>query len=83
MGAGSAALSTFLFTVSGLDMVLNVFRGWAPAALVDVIASMSFMTRFESLSRGVIDLRDLVFFVSLMAFWLFATAMAVDAKKAG
>ena len=73
----------FLFTLSGLDLVLNAFRAWAPAALVDAVASMSFLTRFEALSRGVIELRDLVFFLSLMGFWLFATVMAVDAKKAG
>ncbi len=79
----AGAVVCFLFTLSGLDMVLNFFRPWAPGALVDVIASMSFLTRFEALSRGVIELRDLVFFFSLMAFWLFATTMAVDAKKAG
>ena len=79
----AGAVVCFLFTLSGLDMVLNVFRAWAPSALVDAIASMSFLTRFEALSRGVIELRDLIFFLSLMGFWLFATVMAVDAKKAG
>jgi ABC-2 type transport system permease protein len=77
------AVVCFLFTFSGIDMVLNVFRGWAPGVVVDTIASMSFLTRFDALSRGVIELRDLVFFLSLIAFWLFATVMAVDAKKAG
>ncbi len=78
----AGAVVCFLFTLSGLDLVLNFFRPWAPLALIDVIASMSFLTRFEALSRGVIELRDLVFFLSLMAFWLFATVMAVDARKA-
>jgi ABC-2 type transport system permease protein len=72
----------FLFTLSGMDLVLNLFRGWSPAVLVDTIASFSFLTRFESLMRGVIELRDIVFFVSLMAFWLFATVIAVDSRKA-
>jgi ABC-2 type transport system permease protein len=63
--------------------VLGLFRPWAPDAVVDTIASMSFLTRFDGLSRGVIELRDLVFFLSLIAFWLFATTMVVDAKKAG
>jgi ABC-2 type transport system permease protein len=76
------AVVCFLFTMSGLDLVLNVFRAWAPGALVDTIASFSFLTRFESLSRGVIELRDLVFFVSLIAFWLFATVITVETKKA-
>ncbi|TAL02840.1 MAG: ABC transporter permease [Rhodospirillaceae bacterium] len=79
----SGAVVCFVFTLSGIDMVLNIFRGWAPPILVDTIASMSFLTRFDTLSRGVIELRDLVFFLSLIAFWLFATVMAVDTKKSG
>ena len=79
----AGAVVCFLFTMSGLDLVLNFFRGWAPEMLdVDTIASFSFLSRFESLTHGVIDLRDVVFFVSLMAFWLFATVIAVDARKA-
>ncbi|MSQ87506.1 MAG: ABC transporter permease [Alphaproteobacteria bacterium] len=72
----------FLFTMSGLDLVLNFFRLWAPEAVVSTIASFSFLTRFESLSRGIIDVRDLIYFLSLMAFWLFATVVAVETKKA-
>jgi ABC-2 type transport system permease protein len=79
----AAAVVCFLFTMSGLDLVLNAFRAWAPDALVDAIASFSFLTRFEAISRGVIEARDLVFFVSLMGFWLFATVVAVESKKSG
>jgi ABC-2 type transport system permease protein len=75
------AVVCFLFTMSGLDLVLNAFRGWAPDALVDTIASFSFLTRFNGITRGVIALRDFVFFFSLMAFWLFAAVLAVDTRK--
>jgi ABC-2 type transport system permease protein len=75
------AVVCFLFTLSGLDLVLNFFRLWAPEAVVSTIASFSFLTRFEALSRGVIELRDVIYFLSLMAFWLFATVIAVDHKK--
>jgi ABC-2 type transport system permease protein len=75
------AVVCFLFTLSGLDLVLNFFRLWAPEAVVSTIASFSFLTRFEALSRGVIEIRDVVYFLSLMAFWLFATVVAVDHKK--
>jgi len=78
----AAAVVCFLFSMSGLDLVLNVFRGWAPNALVEAVASFSFLSRFESLTHGVVELRDVVFFISLMAFWLFATVVAVDARKA-
>ncbi len=78
----SGAVVCFLFTLSGMDLVLNVFRLWAPEALVSTIASFSFLTRFEALSRGIIDIRDIVYFFSLIGFWLFATTIAVEVKKA-
>ena len=71
----------FLFIVSGLPMVLDAFA-WAPQWLVDVVASLSFLIRFDSLSKGVIDLRDLLYFVTLIIVWLMATAIVVDLKKA-
>jgi ABC-2 type transport system permease protein len=77
-----AATVCFLFTMSSLDLVLNVFRGWAPEVVIRAIASMSFLTHFSAVMKGVIDLRDLIFFFSLIAFWLFATIVVIDLKKA-
>ena len=77
-----AATACFLFTMSGLDLVLNFFRGWSPEWLVSTIASMSFLTHFNAVTQGVIELRDLVFFLSLITFWLFANIVIVDLKKA-
>ena len=76
-------LVCFMFTVSGAPMVLSFFTGWAPRFFLDAIASFSFIAHFNAISDGVIDLRDLVYFVSLIAVWLFATAVVVDLKKAG
>ena len=50
----------FLFLLSGFPFVLGVFSGWAPQVLVDAIASLSFLTHFESIAKGVIDMRDLI-----------------------
>lgn len=71
----------FLFTVAGLPLVLDVFAGWAPQPLVGLIASFSFLTHFNAIVQGVIDGRDLVFFASLIAFWLFVNWIIVDAKR--
>jgi ABC-2 type transport system permease protein len=73
----------FLFTVSGAPIVLNFFSGWAPDVIVDAVASFSFLAHFNAITDGVIDLRDLVYFASLIGFWLFAAAIVVDIKKAG
>ncbi len=72
----------FGFLLSGFPLVLGVFQGWAPQPLVDVIASLSFLTHFEAISKGVIDLRDLIYFGALIAAWLTATAIVLDMKKA-
>jgi ABC-2 type transport system permease protein len=50
--------------------------------LVDAVAGLSFLTHFNAISRGVIDLRDLLFFVLTIAFWLLASAVVIDLKKA-
>ncbi|HHJ4328445.1 TPA: hypothetical protein ACQJWO_005763, partial [Klebsiella pneumoniae] len=71
----------FLFVVSGFPMVLDALYR-APQWLLDAVASLSVLTRFEAISRGVIDLRDLLYFISLMTAWLVATAVVVDLKKA-
>ncbi len=76
------AVACFLFTVSGTEIVLGLLRGWAPGPLVEAVAGLSFLVHFEAVRQGVIDLRDLVFHVSMIAFWLFATVVAVDLRKA-
>lgn len=78
-----SVLVCFIFTVAGAPMVLNFFQGWAPRLIVDTIASFSFLSHFNAITEGVIDLRGLVFFLSLTAVWLYANAVVVDFKKAG
>ena len=62
---------------------MDFFSSWAPQAVVDAISSFSFLTHFDAITKGVIDLRDLLFFGTLIALCLFATAVIVDLKKAG
>jgi ABC-2 type transport system permease protein len=77
-----AVVVCFLFTLSGFPLVLDFFRAWAGPTLVDAIASLSFLAHFQSISKGVIDLRDLVYFTLVIGFWLAATAIVLDMKKA-
>ena len=72
----------FLFILSGFPLVLDFFQGWAPQALVDVISSLSFLTHFDSINKGVIDLRDVVYYLVLIAFWLYANVVVIDSRKA-
>ncbi len=70
------------FILSGFPMILNLFSGWTPHFILDAVSSFSFLTHFHSISKGVLDLRDIFFFLTLIAFWLFATATIIDMKKA-
>ena len=72
----------FVFTVSGSPIVLGFIKGWAPEAVLGTVAGFSFLTHFNAIIRGVIDLRDAVFFLSVIAFFLYANAIIVDLKKA-
>jgi ABC-2 type transport system permease protein len=72
----------FGFLLAGFPLVLGFFEGWAPQPLVDAIASLSFLTHYSSIAKGVIDLRDLIYFGTLIAAWLVANALVLDMKKA-
>lgn len=71
----------FGFLLAGFPLVLDLFRGWLPQVLVDALASLSFLTHFDSIVKGVIDVRDLLYFAMLIAFFLLATAIALDLRK--
>lgn len=78
-----SAAACFVFTVSGTPLVIAFFSGWAPTAMVEAVAGLSFLTHYNAIMRGVIDIRDLIYFVSLVAAFLFANAAIVEMKKAG
>ena len=71
-----------VFLLTGFPPFIEFFSGWLPTPVVDAIASFSFFTHFDGLSRGLVELRDLVFFGSLIAMALFLNALILEAKKA-
>lgn len=66
--------------LAGYPPVTDLLARWAPGWLVDGVAAFSFMPHYEALQRGVIDLRDLVYFASVMVFMLFATQVVLKDK---
>lgn len=72
-----------MFILSGFPMVLDFLDDWMPTVLLEAVSSFSFLSHFEAIQNGVVDARDMVFFVSLIALWLFANATALEIKKAG
>lgn len=72
----------FIFTISGQPLVTDFFSAWAPQWTVDLIASFSFLTHFEAIIEGVIDIRDLIYFSTLIGLFLYANAIVIEFKKA-
>lgn len=76
-----AVVICFVFMLSGTPLVLDLFQGWLPQSLINTISGMSITTHYNSILKGVIDLRDLVFFFSFIGCWLLANIIAVEMKK--
>ena len=80
-----------------LSVVISLFlilAGWPPVTrlleqisedprLVEMVAAFSVMTHFEGFQRGVIDTRDLVFFLTVIVFCLFSTSVIIRGHRAG
>lgn len=68
--------------ISGWPPVTNVFARWESLNwLVEAIAAFSFMPHFESMQRGVLDLRDIVYYASVMVFMIAGTHIVLDNRK--
>ena len=76
------AVVCLIFTVSGTPLVLNFFTGWAPATMVEAISNLSFISNFEAISKGVIDLVGIVYFASVISLFLFANVLLINLYKA-
>jgi hypothetical protein len=73
----------FALMLAGHPLVQDAVQGWAPRDVIDAVAALSFLTHVQSIQRGVLDLRDVLFFLLSIAAWLCATVLILDAKKAG
>jgi len=77
-----SVVACFLLMAPGMGLVQNLLSGLLPQWLVDGLASLSFQTHFEYISKGVIDLRDLIYFGLLIGGCLYANAIVLELKKA-
>ncbi len=78
----SVVICLFLI-LAGWWPVMDLLTNWASPWLVQTIASFSVMTHFENIQKGVIDSRDILFFLSIIAFSLFTTSVIIRAHRAG
>lgn len=78
----SVVLCLFLI-LAGFNPVTDLMVRWASPAFIDTVAAFSVMTHFDGFQKGVIDSRDLLFFLSVIGFALFATGVIIRGHRAG
>lgn len=74
-------LFCLILLLAGWEPVIGFFVRWAPNWLVEAVAAFSFMPHFESMQRGVIDVADIGYYLSVMIFMIFATHVVLDNRK--
>jgi len=72
-----------ILILAGYPPVIEFLEGWAKPAMVDAITSFSVMTHFEGFRKGILDSRDLIFFLSIIVFSLFSTSVILRSRRAG
>ncbi len=77
------AAASFLFLMSGVDLVLAPLRGLVSPLVLDLVASFSFISHFQLLMKGIVSLSTLVFLVAVMVVGLVVNSLIVELKKVG
>ncbi len=72
----------FFMMMSGMSIVTDWLPSWFATWVLEAIAALSFLSHFSSISKGVLEFRDLFYFLIMIAGWLLATAIVIDMKKA-
>jgi ABC-2 type transport system permease protein len=76
-----AAAVCVVLLMAGFPAVINLFQRWAPSWLVEGVASLSFLTHFENITKGVLDLRDVLYYALVTLFFLLASTVVLESRK--
>ncbi len=76
-----AVVLCLFFVLSGFPPVTDMLSGWAPLWLVSLVSNLSFLSHFGSMEKGVLDLRDLIYYFSVIFFMLFANGVVLESRK--
>jgi len=78
-----AVMLCLILILVGFNPVTDLLARWATPPVVESIAGFSVLTHFDGLQKGVIDTRDVLYFLSVMAFALFTTDVIIRSHRAG
>ncbi|PIE74769.1 MAG: ABC transporter permease [Deltaproteobacteria bacterium] len=77
----SAITISLFLLLAGHPPVIEALSGFCPDTLVNMVAGMSFLTHYNSMTIGVLDLRDIIYFFSIIIFMLSATTLIVNSNR--
>ncbi|MGD9309731.1 MAG: ABC transporter permease [Desulfosarcina sp.] len=77
-----AVVACLFLILAGFAPVTSVLSGWAPVWLVDLVSATSVLSHFGSMARGVLDLRDLLYYLSVMVFMIFVNGAILQNREA-
>lgn len=76
-----AVVICLFFVMAGFPPLTNALSHWAPLWLINLISQTSFLFHFISIERGVLDLRDVLYYVSVMVFMLFLNGLVIHNRR--
>jgi len=76
-----AVVICLFFILAGYPPVTDLLTGWAPLWLVNLVSELSFLSHFASIERGVLDIRDLIYYLSVIFFMLFTCGVVIKNRK--
>ena len=76
-----AVVICLFLLLAGWPPVTDLMVRWAPSWLIRGVAAFSFMPHYESFQKGVLDLRDFAYYLSVIIFMLFGTNLVLKNQK--
>jgi ABC-2 type transport system permease protein len=77
-----AIVACGILVYAGMPTTLNYMSAAMPASAISAIEGMSIQAHFDSMLKGVIEFKDIAYFVILIIGWIAACSIILDERKA-
>jgi ABC-2 type transport system permease protein len=71
-----------ILVYAGMPTTLDYMSGFMPEPMISTMESMSFLGHFESIQKGIIQLKDIIYFAVMICGWLTACTIVLNERKA-
>lgn len=71
-----------ILVYAGMPSTLDYLSGTMSAQALTLMENLSFQSHFDSIARGVVELKDLAYFVILIGAWIYGSMLVLEERKA-